>query len=125
MKKMFQLWFPAALWACLIFSLSSIPGLSSGLQYDYLLRKMAHITEYAILTFLLYRAFEGTFKLSSFQLFFYPVTVAYFYAVSDEFHQLFVHARHGAFEDTLIDAIGILGFYILKSLIERKVGRKS
>jgi VanZ family protein len=92
-------WLPVVLWAALIFALSSIPSLSSGLgTWDTLLRKCAHVTEYAILALLLARAIqrEGpAFVLGA------------LYAVSDEFHQSFVRGRHAAPLDVAIDAIGL------------------
>ena len=51
------LWLPVALWACLIFGLSAIPDLGTGLgTWDLVLRKVAHFCEYAILGALLLRA---------------------------------------------------------------------
>ena len=119
MKRIIQLWFPVIAWAGLIFCLSSIPGLSSGLEYDHILRKTAHVLEYLILTFFLYRAFQGTFQLNALSLFFYPVVLSFFYAVSDEFHQLFVPHRNGDLMDVLIDGIGIFGFYIVKKFLRK------
>src|SRR3989344_4893221 len=52
-------WFWVILWAGLIFILSSIPRLESGLDQDFLLRKLAHIFEYFVLTWFLYSAFSG------------------------------------------------------------------
>lgn len=121
MKKIFQLWFVVIAWAGLIFFLSSIPGLSSGLEYDTIVRKIAHVLEYLILTFLLYRAFKGTFQLDALSLFFYPTVLSFFYAVSDEIHQLFVPRRHGAFLDVLIDSIGIVIFYFFIKIFKKKM----
>lgn len=36
------------------------------------------------------------------------VIIAVFYAVTDEFHQLFVPGRFGCLEDVLIDGIGVV-----------------
>src|SRR4026207_1676421 len=50
-------WLPVLIWAAVIFTLSSIPSLSTGLgTWDTILRKGAHLTEYAVLGGLLYRA---------------------------------------------------------------------
>lgn len=59
MRKFIKNWLPVFLWAAVIFYLSSQPGLKSGLlwPYDFILRKLAHITEYAILFLLIIRAF--------------------------------------------------------------------
>jgi VanZ family protein len=93
-------WLPVVLWAALIFGLSSIPSLSSGLgTWDTVLRKLAHTLEYAILGFLLLRALGR--ELPAF-------LVAVGYAVTDEVHQHFVPGRHASPYDVLIDAFGAL-----------------
>ena len=93
------LWGPVLVWAALIFTLSSIPSLNSGLGgWDLLLRKAAHITEYAILAFLLRRA------VSTWAAF----GLAVAYAASDELHQSFVRGREGRPRDVAIDTIGIV-----------------
>jgi VanZ family protein len=104
---------PVVVWAGVIFFFSSIPDLKSGLEYDFFLRKMAHITEYFIFTFLLYRAFKGSFEINLFRLFMYPAVISFLYAISDEFHQSFVVGRTCTIRDVLIDGVGIIGFCIL------------
>jgi VanZ family protein len=85
-------------WAALIFGLSSIPNLGTGLgTWDEILRKCAHATEYAVLAALLFRVLERTWP---------ALTVAVVYAASDELHQAFVRGRHGSPYDVLIDAAG-------------------
>lgn len=111
--KIFKLWGPVVAWAGLIFYLSSIPSLKTDLEYDFFLRKAAHITEYFIFTFLLYRAFKGSFKMNPFRLFIYPAAFALLYAISDEIHQYFVFGRCCSKRDVVIDAIGIIILYIL------------
>ena len=92
------------LWAALIFSLSSIPGLHSGLSKDFLLRKIAHVTEFFILSYLLYRAFATSFSLKKGLLFFCVGGLCLLYAISDELHQSFVPTRSPAFIDVMIDS---------------------
>ena len=111
--KLVKLWLPVAIWAGVIFFFSSIPDLKTNLEYDFILRKIAHITEYFILTFVLYRAFRGSFNINFVRLFMYPATFALLYAISDEFHQYFVLGRSCSIGDVLIDSIGIISFYIL------------
>ncbi|MCX5700653.1 MAG: VanZ family protein [Candidatus Omnitrophica bacterium] len=111
--KFLSLWLPAFAWAGCIFFFSSIPDLKSNLEYDFVLRKIAHMLEYLILTFLLHRALKGSFKISSFILFIYPAGASFLYAISDEIHQLFVPGRSCSVLDILIDTVGILGFYII------------
>ena len=93
-------WLPVLVWAGVIFAFSSIPSLNSGLgTLDLVLRKGAHMTEYAILAVLLVRA-TGSYAWA------FPLTVAY--AASDEVHQLFVRGRHGSPVDVAIDGVGAL-----------------
>lgn len=93
-------WLPVALWAALIFAVSSIPSLGTGLgTWDLLLRKAAHMAEYAILAVLLARALGSAG---------WAFVVAVAYAVSDELHQSFVAGRAGRPLDVAIDAIGAL-----------------
>jgi VanZ family protein len=114
------LWLPVIGWAAGIFYLSSIPGLSTGLDYDLTIRKFAHVGEYFVLTFLLYRAIKGTIGADKPRLMLYPALISYLYALSDEYHQSYVLFRQGSFSDTLIDVIGIIGFYLFLSLLEKK-----
>lgn len=110
--KLFKLWGPVAVWAGVIFLFSSIPNLKTELEYDFLLRKIAHITEYFILTFLLYRAFVGSFNMNPVRLFMYPAALSLLYAMSDEIHQYFVVGRNCAIQDVLIDSVGIISLLI-------------
>lgn len=110
--KIFKLWFPAVVWMAVIFFLSSIPDLRTGFKYDFLLRKIAHITEYFILTLLLYRAFKGTFEINGLYIFILPALSAFLYAISDEIHQSFVPGRGCAVRDIFIDSVGIIGFLV-------------
>jgi VanZ family protein len=99
-SRRFSLWAPVVLWAAVIFALSSIPSLGTDLGvWDTILRKGAHMTEYAILALLLFRALGSELSAFLFGL---------AYAVSDEIHQLFVSGRHGSPLDVAIDAAGLL-----------------
>jgi VanZ family protein len=101
-------WLPVLVWAGVIFAFSSIPSLNSGLgTVDLVLRKLAHMTEYAILVALLVRA-TGSYVWA------FALTVAY--AASDELHQHFVRGRHGSPLDVAIDAAGaLIGVALLRS----------
>ena len=56
-SRALSVWLPVVVWAAVIFTFSSISGLSTGLgTWDLMLRKAAHMTEYAILGALLVRA---------------------------------------------------------------------
>ena len=85
----------------LIFFLSAQPDLSSGLgTWDLILRKLAHMTEYGLLWFLLWRALGyGNPAI--------PAAIAIGYAITDELHQATVEGRHGTPVDVLIDSAGV------------------
>jgi VanZ family protein len=102
---MVRLWLPVAAWCALIFGLSSIPDLSSGLKHDFTLRKLAHVTEYAVLFFLWIRAHRPTFGPARAAL--WTALFCAAYAMSDEYHQTFVQGRGGTARDVLIDSLGI------------------
>jgi VanZ family protein len=106
-------WLPVLAWAGVIFLFSSIPSLSSGLGgWDLVLRKLAHMTEYAILAVLLVRA-TGSYA--------WAFAFAVAYAASDEFHQTFVRGRHGSPIDAGIDALGaLIGLGLLRSTMRRR-----
>jgi VanZ family protein len=95
-----SLWLPVVLWAAVIFAVSSIPSLGTGLgTWDLVLRKIAHMAEYAILAVLFVRALgHGAAAVAG----------AVAYAVTDEIHQSFVAGRAGRAVDVLIDAAGAL-----------------
>jgi VanZ family protein len=94
-----RLWLPVVAWAGLIFALSSVPDLGTGLGgWDLVLRKLAHAAEYAVLGALLLRALRAEAPA-------FAAGVAY--AISDELHQHFVPGRRGAPLDVLIDAVGV------------------
>src|SRR6476469_4578845 len=105
-------WLPVVAWAAVIFLFSSIPSLSSGLgTWDTILRKGAHVTEYAVLGALLYRAL-GREPLA--------LAVGIAYAATDEVHQYFVRGRHASPVDVAIDAVGVaLGMLIWLRVRER------
>jgi VanZ family protein len=98
-------WFPPIALMGLIFFLSAQPDLSSGLGLlDLILRKVVHAAEFALLAFLLWRAFRTTTPGGTAVALSFLLTVAY--AASDEYHQTFVRGRDGNALDVLIDAAG-------------------
>jgi len=89
----------------LIYFLSAQPDLDSGLgTLDLVLRKLAHATEYALLTLLWAWALRPATRWNV------PIAalLAVLYAVSDEFHQTFVEGRHGVPTDVLVDSAGVV-----------------
>ncbi len=93
-----RLWLPVVVWAGVIFVFSAIPSLGTGLgTWDLVLRKLAHMGEYAVLAALLWRAL-GSYR--------FALALAVAYAGTDELHQRFVAGRHAAIRDVVIDAAG-------------------
>lgn len=98
-QKIFKYWLPPILWASFIFFLSSLtPGRVAGIAWiDLVVKKSAHMFEYAVLWVLLYRASQKKYT---------SLLLTVIYAVTDEYHQSFVPGRHSAFMDIGFDALG-------------------
>ena len=77
-------------------------------NYDLLhtvIRKMAHMSEYALLTGSFLYAYSH-YHLSSQKIYFYSLLSTFLYACSDEIHQLFITGRTGQLFDVCIDTCG-------------------
>lgn len=114
-------WYPALVMAVIIFIFSSFPAADSDQQSglivnvittlfpdlkgaDHLVkivRKIAHLTEYAILGYLTARGFKLSNKSSWFS-----VLACAIYAATDEFHQTLVQGRSGEIKDVALDTLG-------------------
>jgi len=84
----------------------------------FLVRKCAHLTEFAILGLLFWRAFRKPVKRDprpwSWVEARNAVLGVAFYAATDEFHQMFVPSRQASLIDVLIDSTGgALGLFAL------------
>jgi VanZ family protein len=124
-------WLPVLLWMGLIFFGSTdrgsaghtmgfiepflrwlMPRLSDASidRLHFLIRKCAHITEYAILGGLAMRAIaahcKGCFAGNRWRIAGGALVVAALYAASDEYHQSFVPSRGASVDDVCIDAFG-------------------
>ena len=98
-------WLPPIALMGLIFFLSAQPDLNSGLGViDLIGRKFIHAGEYALLCFLWWRALREVLPPRRAPLAALAIAVAY--SCTDEFHQTFVHGRHGTPVDVMIDAVG-------------------
>ena len=96
MKRFLGLWLPVVAWCAVIFAFSATPDLSSGLKYDYPLRKAGHMAVFAVLWALARRPLGDGWGL----------VFSVFYAMTDEYHQTFVPGRAGAWTDVLLDGAG-------------------
>jgi VanZ family protein len=92
-----------------------------------LVRKAAHLTEFALLAWLWWRALRKPKRHDarpwSWQQAATALIVVIFYAAVDEFHQRFVPGRTGSIRDVCIDTTGaVLGIVVLR-LSHRRPGR--
>ncbi len=100
-----RLWAPVVLWAAVIFALSSVSDLGTGLgTWDLVLRKLAHTAEFAVLGALLLRTLRDDWA---------ALAAGVAYAVSDELHQHFVPGRVGSPLDVAIDSVGVAAGLLL------------
>ena len=141
-KRMIN-WILLIIWMVIIFEFSSQTGavsgdLSNSLLYRllgifikdlsdinpdilktlmFLIRKLAHFSEYAILSVLMLNVLKSYYDFS-FKLGLLALVLCALYAASDEFHQLFIPGRAGSLKDVLIDTSGsafsllIYGLYL-------------
>jgi VanZ family protein len=109
--SLLRLWLPVVAWAGLIFALSSVPDLGTGLGgWDLVLRKLAHAGEFAVLGALLLRATDRAVV---------AFVLGALYAVSDEVHQVFVPGRMGSPLDVAIDIVGVAAGVLLWQRVAR------
>jgi len=143
MKSFLKYWLPLLIWLGVIFlgstSLMSAehtsrlivpmllwlkPGLSPKTIWIILviMRKCAHVSEYAILALLLWRALRSgpTLRTKLPTLFSAVLLACAVFAASDEFHQSFVKSRTPSVGDVLLDVVGALfGLLICASFARR------
>lgn len=121
MLKRLLRFLPALLWMGVIFWFSAQDGDASGAQSEFvvhlleqaglsgpnvelLVRKAAHMTEYAVLCALLHYALAPS--LCGRRLFLCCLLLSAAYASTDEFHQMFVGGRGPSPVDVAIDTVG-------------------
>jgi len=120
-KRILKFWFPLILWMLVIFSFSSFPTTKTSQIYwqDFVVKKLAHITEYAILTILLYRALINS-NVNKKKAAILSIILAVLYGASDEFHQSFTPGREPRIRDVLFDAFGsILSVYYIWNCLSK------
>jgi VanZ family protein len=130
MLQIAKYWMPAILWMALIFVGSTdilsaehtsrflVPflrwldpqiSLAALNATQIMVRKLGHVTEYAILAALLWRAFRGgAWRTKMSMLFLVVLASCGLFAASDEFHQSFIPSRTSSFQDVMIDICGAL-----------------
>ena len=107
-------WLPPILLMGVIFLVSAQPNLNTGLgTIDFIGRKIAHFSEYALLSFLWWRALRTV--VAARLALVLAVAISFAYACTDEYHQTFVHGRHGTPVDVLIDTAGATAAALLIS----------
>lgn len=121
-NPLLRYWLPPILWMGVIFILSAQPTLphAPDTLLDLILKKAAHMIEYGILAFLLWRALSrgrGTLSRAALVT---ALLVSVLYAVSDEYHQTFVPGRNGTLVDIGVDAVGTLIALLVVGRLERK-----
>lgn len=152
--KAFKHWLPVVLWMGFIFAMSSDLGSSTHSsriiepivrwikpdttpeQFEFvhfILRKLGHLTEYAVLALLVFRALKHTLAQPLDKLSWQTVGIALLitasYAATDEWHQSFVPGRTAAIGDVLIDSSGgllsllivLFWYHILSPRLQPKV----
>ncbi len=76
-------------------------------SFNHILRKNAHFFSYLILAILVANALKSS-GLNGYRLMALAILICVIYAISDEFHQLFVPGRGGQIKDVIIDSVGAL-----------------
>ena len=109
-RKKLELWLPVLVWAGVIFGFSSlaINGEAQFSWWDFVVKKTAHVIEYFVLYWLLFRAWSDKNSKVNRKVFVWSMVVAILYALSDEWHQTFVPGREGTLRDVGFDTIGVL-----------------
>lgn len=125
------------LWMLLIFIMSSFDATESANQSNFIvniitdifkieniellsfiIRKLAHFTEYLILGFLTINMLN---KNDISKKYLISILICIIYATSDEIHQIFVPGRACQIRDILIDSIGSITGVYLDKLINTKI----
>ena len=89
--------------------------------WDVILRKLGHVTGYALLTALWWWALRGVIG----RPLLIAVCIAFAYACTDEFHQTFVSGRTGTPVDVAIDSVGMAIAALLINLRRKTSGSRT
>lgn len=111
-------WLAVAVWAAVIFTLSTVPGARVPVGAD--LGTVGHFVEYAVLAGLLVVALEKNNRVLA------AVALASAYGVTDELHQLLVPGRMSDPVDWAVDTAGaVVGAAVTVCLMRRATKRAS
>ncbi len=125
------------IWMILIFVMSSFPGNDSSNQSNFIvniianifninnlstlsfiIRKLAHVTEFLILGLLFTNVVHLYNKHN-----YWGIVYSFLYAICDEIHQYFIPDRACQITDMFIDLFGIILGFLLYKLITKVVKR--
>ena len=145
LRGFFCTWWPALLWAVLIFFLSTdefsaehtssffypmfhwiIPSMTD-LQFEpihHLIRKTAHFTEYFVFCVLLFRGARGSRTGWRWTWALAALSIAAGYSALDEVHQAFVASRTASPWDSLLDSAGAFASSVVLFLCYRRAGNR-
>ncbi len=116
-------WLPVVVYVTVIFAVSSIANLSPPVKWDNA-DKLAHLSEYTALGFLLARAFDGTHVLSSrLANVLLAVVAGFLTGLLDELWQIHVPGRVSSHLDFMADCAGIVIGQLFYALWARRPGR--
>ncbi len=119
-KNLTKNWAPVIVYLALIYYLSSLQypvetlSQRTGIKFFTLSQYIYHIIEYAILSFLFWRALKNSYSKYP-QI--YTILFSIFYAFTDEFHQSFVPTRTASIIDVLFDTLGILALQSIITIV--------
>jgi len=120
-SRMLVLWLPVVIWAVVIFLFSSYPtSRASEIHWkDFIVKKTAHVVEYAIFCSLIFRAMKGS-GMSSKKAAIYALGISILYGLTDEYHQSLTPGRDPRIRDVGFDTIGsVLSMYIIWILLPK------
>jgi len=141
-RNFIKQWLPIVLWFCFIFWMSTgsfssgntFPAVKAILQFllpnlsareviliHAMVRKAAHLFEYFVLGFLLFRAFHVPGAGWKWRWCLFAVIGVVLWALGDEFHQSFVATRTSSITDVGIDTAGGILSQIVSAIWYRGV----
>lgn len=120
LKKFIFYWLPVLIYCLLIFIQSSFPATDHVPDFDFA-DKLLHAGAFAVLGFLLFRAFNaGDKPFSTAGMVGMSIFLTALYGASDEIHQYFVPTRSADFLDFAADVAGaVLGVGLAAMILKK------